>query len=118
DRTMPEEINRLLTDAISQWLFVSEPSGVANLRHEGVPEERIFFVGNVMIDTLLACRQRSETSPILEQLGLARGGAQPPPHAFRRRARAPRGVADPGVLLAGGEPCEERTCPLEPNLPG
>jgi UDP-N-acetylglucosamine 2-epimerase (non-hydrolysing) len=67
---MPEEINRLLTDAISDYLFVSEPSGVVNLRREGVPQERIFLVGNVMIDTLLACRQRCEGSPILRQLGL------------------------------------------------
>jgi UDP-N-acetylglucosamine 2-epimerase (non-hydrolysing) len=71
DATMPEEINRILTDAISRWLFVSERSGVENLRREGVPDERIFFVGNVMIDTLLACRERSERSAILEKLGLA-----------------------------------------------
>ena len=71
DRTMPEEINRILTDAISDWLFVSEPSGVANLRREGVPEERIHFVGNVMIDTLLACRELAGRSPVLEELGLA-----------------------------------------------
>jgi UDP-N-acetylglucosamine 2-epimerase (non-hydrolysing) len=70
DRSMPEETNRLLTDAISQWLFVSESSGVANLRREGVPQERIFFVGNVMIDTLLAFRARSEESPILDDLRL------------------------------------------------
>jgi UDP-N-acetylglucosamine 2-epimerase (non-hydrolysing) len=70
DRSMPEEINRLLTDAISQWLFVSERSGLENLRREGVPNERVFFVGNVMIDTLLACRQRSEESAILADLEL------------------------------------------------
>jgi UDP-N-acetylglucosamine 2-epimerase (non-hydrolysing) len=58
DRTMPEEINRVLTDAISQWLLVSEPSGVENLRREGIPEDRIHFVGNVMIDTLIACRHK------------------------------------------------------------
>src|SRR5215831_15825097 len=45
DRTMPEEINRILTDAISQWLFVTESSGVTNLRREGVAEERIHLVG-------------------------------------------------------------------------
>src|SRR5262245_57032156 len=45
DRTMPEEINRILTDAISDWLFVTEPSGLDNLRNEGVPDERVFFVG-------------------------------------------------------------------------
>jgi UDP-N-acetylglucosamine 2-epimerase (non-hydrolysing) len=70
DRSMPEEINRILTDAISHWLFVTEPSGVVNLRAEGVAESRIFFVGNVMIDTLLACRAASERSAILEDLGL------------------------------------------------
>src|SRR5437868_9519113 len=56
DRTMPEEINRVLTDSISRWLFVTEPSGMRNLRNEGVPENQLFLVGNVMIDTLLACR--------------------------------------------------------------
>lgn len=53
DRDMPEELNRLLTDSISDWLFTSEPSGTENLQREGVPAERIHFVGNVMIDTLL-----------------------------------------------------------------
>jgi UDP-N-acetylglucosamine 2-epimerase (non-hydrolysing) len=70
DRTMPEEINRILTDAISLWLFVTEPSGVENLRREGAPEDRIFLVGNVMIDTLLTCRKLSQCSAILEELGL------------------------------------------------
>src|SRR5207302_220411 len=54
----PEEINRILTDTISQWLFVSEPSGRDNLWREGIHEERIFFVGNIMIDTLIACREQ------------------------------------------------------------
>ncbi len=53
DRTMPEEINRLATDAISDLLLVSEPAGESNLRNEGVPESRIKYVGNVMIDTLV-----------------------------------------------------------------
>ncbi|MGE5199085.1 MAG: non-hydrolyzing UDP-N-acetylglucosamine 2-epimerase [Rhodospirillaceae bacterium] len=53
DRSMPEEINRILTDAVATLLFVTEPSGVAHLRREGVPESRIRLVGNVMIDTLL-----------------------------------------------------------------
>jgi UDP-N-acetylglucosamine 2-epimerase (non-hydrolysing) len=52
DRTMPEEINRVLTDAISDFLFVTEPSGAENLLREGRPEERIFLAGNVMIDSL------------------------------------------------------------------
>ena len=70
DRTMPEEINRLLTDAISDILFVSETSGVENLRHEGVDESKIHFVGNVMIDTLEHNRKKAERSNILEKLGL------------------------------------------------
>jgi len=52
DMSMPEEINRKLTDAISDLLFVTENSGVQNLRAEGIPTEKIFLVGNVMIDTL------------------------------------------------------------------
>jgi UDP-N-acetylglucosamine 2-epimerase (non-hydrolysing) len=92
DRTMPEEINRILTDAISHWLFVSERSGVANLRQEGVPQKRVFFVGNVMIDTLLACLKRSEQSTVLEDLGL---GSRP--YAVLTLHR-PANVDDPRVF--------------------
>lgn len=52
DRTMPEEINRIMTDSIARWLFVSEPSGVQNLLQEGNDKSNIHLVGNVMIDTL------------------------------------------------------------------
>jgi UDP-N-acetylglucosamine 2-epimerase (non-hydrolysing) len=71
DNDMPEEVNRLLTDAISDLLFVSEPSGMANLAREGVAPERAVFVGNVMIDTLLAARDRAQSSTVLATLGLA-----------------------------------------------
>ncbi len=70
DRSMPEEINRLLTDALSDYLFVTEKSGKRNLLREGISEEKIFFVGNVMIDTLLASRKKAASSTILEKLGL------------------------------------------------
>jgi UDP-N-acetylglucosamine 2-epimerase (non-hydrolysing) len=70
DRTMPEEINRLVTDAVSELLFVTEPSGERNLRAEGVPAGRIFLVGNCMIDTLLRFRSRAAGSRVLERLGL------------------------------------------------
>jgi UDP-N-acetylglucosamine 2-epimerase (non-hydrolysing) len=73
DRSMPEEINRLLTDAISDLLFCTEQSGVDNLLREGVPKDKIFLVGNVMIDTLLKNRARAEQSAILETLGLQPG---------------------------------------------
>ncbi|MFQ5654696.1 MAG: non-hydrolyzing UDP-N-acetylglucosamine 2-epimerase [Planctomycetota bacterium] len=70
DRTMPEEINRLMTDALSDLLFVSEPSGAGNLQREGVPDEHVIFCGNVMIDTLLCHRERAASSKILESLAL------------------------------------------------
>jgi UDP-N-acetylglucosamine 2-epimerase (non-hydrolysing) len=71
DRTMPEEINRLLTDAIADFLFAPSSDGVDNLAREGVPPERIHLVGNVMIDTLDMFLRRSEASNILESLELA-----------------------------------------------
>lgn len=70
DRTMPEEINRVLTDALADELFVSERSGVENLLKEGIPEAKIHFVGNVMIDTLLANKAKAERSSILQELDI------------------------------------------------
>jgi UDP-N-acetylglucosamine 2-epimerase (non-hydrolysing) len=70
DRTMPEEINRILTDAISDVLFVTEPSGVANLKNEGIDEHKIHFVGNVMIDTLELHKKTADKSNILVRLNL------------------------------------------------
>jgi len=74
DRAMPEEINRLLTDAISDLLLVSDPSGLEHLAREGVAEEKVVFVGNVMIDTLLKNKVRAASSTILDDLGLTPGG--------------------------------------------
>jgi UDP-N-acetylglucosamine 2-epimerase (non-hydrolysing) len=73
DRSMPEEINRLLTDAIADYLFVTEESGRENLLREGVDAGRIRMVGNVMIDSLEQSRAVWERSDILARLGLARG---------------------------------------------
>jgi UDP-N-acetylglucosamine 2-epimerase (non-hydrolysing) len=70
DRGMPEEINRLLTDAVSTWLFVSEASGETNLLREGVDPARIHFAGNVMIDTLLAQLDRAKALDTVQRLGL------------------------------------------------
>jgi len=67
---MPEEINRVLTDSISDLLFVTEQSGIDNLINEGVDEDKIHFVGNVMIDTLLANKNKAEKSTILDDLKL------------------------------------------------
>ena len=70
DRAMPEEINRILTDAISDILFVTEPSGVANLKREGIDGTKVHFVGNVMIDTLELYREKAAKSSILDNLNL------------------------------------------------
>jgi UDP-N-acetylglucosamine 2-epimerase (non-hydrolysing) len=79
DRSMPEEINRVVTDALSTCLLTTEQAAGENLRREGHADDRIHFVGNVTIDTLLACRQAAGRSPILRQLGLLNGSA---PHAY------------------------------------
>src|SRR5262249_38884892 len=75
DRSMPEEINRILTDAVADFLFVTEESGRVNLMKEGVDPARIYFVGNVMIDALQSSRPRWESSPILHTLGVEPGSA-------------------------------------------
>ncbi len=73
DWSMPEEINRVVTDRLSDLLFTTEPSANENLRREGVPEERIHFVGNVMIDTLLRHRERARALAVPERLGVDAG---------------------------------------------
>lgn len=70
DRTMPEEINRVLTDAISDLLFTTERDADENLLREGIPNQKIHFVGNVMIDTLLRHKEKAASSPVLYYLGL------------------------------------------------
>jgi UDP-N-acetylglucosamine 2-epimerase (non-hydrolysing) len=74
DRTMPEEINRILTDAMADYLFVTEPSGVDNLCREGRSADDVFLVGNVMIDSLLACAEEAIRSRPWAALGLPREG--------------------------------------------
>ncbi len=70
DRTMPEEINRILTDEITDRYFVTEQSGYDNLIAEGKAKEKIFFVGNTMIDTMLAFEKEIETSSVLDELNI------------------------------------------------
>ena len=71
NRTMPEEINRILTDSVADYLFVTEESGMQHLKNEGVADERVFFAGNVMIDSLVRYQEKAKTTTILEDLGLA-----------------------------------------------
>ena len=94
DRTMPEEINRLLTDAVSDFLFITEESGRENLLREGIAPRKIHFVGNVMIDALQASRSRWEQSSILSRLGLGDGD----PYAVLTLHR-PANVDDPLTLM-------------------
>lgn len=94
DRTMPEEINRIVTDALSDLLFVTEPSGVENLAREGVDAGCIHLVGNVMIDSLLRHRDAARRSDVLERLGLS--GV---PHVVATLHR-PSNVDDPARLEA------------------
>jgi len=73
DRSMPEETNRIVTDSISDLLLVSEPSGVEQLRCEGHPDDHIFLVGNVMIDTLRQQLPRAQQSNVPQRLGFTAG---------------------------------------------
>ena len=73
DRRMPEEINRIVTDALSDMLLVSEPAGIENLRAEGRPDDQMHLVGNVMIDTLQQQLEVARSLPVLDELSLSAG---------------------------------------------
>src|SRR5215207_8168772 len=74
DWSMPEEINRMVTDAITNHFFTTSEVAGENLRRAGVGDERIFFVGNTMIDTLLAQQHRFRAPAFWQSAGLAPGG--------------------------------------------
>jgi len=73
DLSMPEEINRMVTDCLTDYFFTTTELANQNLRNAGIPEHRIFFVGNVMIDSLLANRYRFVRPGLWEQIGLQQG---------------------------------------------
>ena len=73
DRTMPEEINRIVTDSIADYLFVTEEAGVKNLRSEGVADEKVHMVGNTMIDSLIFYLEKAEARPTLGDIGVKAG---------------------------------------------
>jgi UDP-N-acetylglucosamine 2-epimerase (non-hydrolysing) len=100
DRSMPEEINRKLTDAVSDFLFVTEPAGVENLRREGIPPEKIFLTGNVMIDSLRRFLPLAKQSSALRDLSLlAEDGNSAAPFALLTLHR-PSNVDDAERLRA------------------
>jgi UDP-N-acetylglucosamine 2-epimerase (non-hydrolysing) len=92
DRTMPEEINRVLTDQISDLLFTTERDAGDNLAREGVPADRVHFVGNVMIDTLLAHRDKARALNVAPRLGLEPRGY------VTMTLHRPSNVDDPNVF--------------------
>ena len=73
DMTMPEEVNRMVTDTISDLLFATSEQGVLNLQKEGVSEQRIHLVGNIMIDTLMSQRAVAEALTTYESMGVGKG---------------------------------------------
>jgi UDP-N-acetylglucosamine 2-epimerase (non-hydrolysing) len=92
DRSMPEEINRLVTDALSDLLFVSEASGMLHLKQEGIPEEKTHLVGNIMIDSLVRMLPKA-----LQQQSASRLGVEPGQYALLTLHR-PSNVDDPVIL--------------------
>jgi UDP-N-acetylglucosamine 2-epimerase (non-hydrolysing) len=92
DRSMPEEINRLVTDSLSDLLLVSENSGLLNLQHEGVPAEKVRLVGNIMIDSLVQMLPKA-----LERQAAAHFGLGPENYALLTLHR-PSNVDDPATL--------------------
>jgi UDP-N-acetylglucosamine 2-epimerase (non-hydrolysing) len=92
DRSMPEEVNRIAVDHLSDWLLTPSDDADANLAAEGLHGPRVWQVGNVMVDTLLHNLRRSEESDVLERLGIPDGG-----HALWTMHR-PSNVDDPFVL--------------------
>lgn len=74
DRTMPEEVNRIITDELSDYFFVTENSGMQNLRAEGLDSGNAFMIGNTMIDTLVAFEDQIDKSNILSEHGIDAGG--------------------------------------------
>lgn len=94
DRTMPEEINRIVTDSVADMLFTTEESGNRNLRREGVSEDKIHFVGNTMIDSLVHCLKLLDVSPACGPLADAKTTSY-----FLATIHRPSNVDDPVQLL-------------------
>jgi UDP-N-acetylglucosamine 2-epimerase (non-hydrolysing) len=124
DRRMPEEINRVLTDQLSELLFTTEAAAEANLRREGVAASKIHFVGNVMIDTLLANRARANALAMTSRFGvrpkayvlmtLHRPSNVDDPAAFERLAHAIERVAEDYPVIF---PVHPRTRPVLDRSP-
>lgn len=95
DRSMPEEINRIVTDSLSDFLFTSCEDANENLKKEGISQEKILFVGNVMIDTLIRYREKAAKSKLLYQLCSRK---EEPIKEYKQAADGCNSVCDYGVL--------------------
>jgi UDP-N-acetylglucosamine 2-epimerase (non-hydrolysing) len=94
DRSMPEEINRILTDCLSDFLFTTEESGNQNLRREGIAEKKIHFVGNTMIDSLVDCQKLLDQSTVTGPFAALDGAPY-----FLATIHRPSNVDDPPQLM-------------------
>jgi UDP-N-acetylglucosamine 2-epimerase (non-hydrolysing) len=119
DRAMPEEVNRVITDHVSDLLFVTEESGIQNLKNEGIAEDKVYFVGNTMIDSLLTYKDKAEKSEVLDKLGLrSHSLGQEPGKGVSRYAlltlHRPSNVDDRNTFLSILEGLEELSdsCPI------
>ena len=101
DRTMPEEINRIVTDCLSSYLFTPCREAEQNLEREGIDRAKVFFVGNVMIDSLLACGEKASSSDVLERFELKKSGY------VVLTLHRPRNVDDRGNFMKVLEALEE-----------
>lgn len=93
DRTMPEEVNRVVADVLSDVLFAPSEDAVENLKKEGISSDKIHFVGNVMIDSLQASLERAEASTVLNEFSVEPGSF------FLATLHRPSNVDDPDTLL-------------------
>ena len=121
DRTMPEEVNRVLTDQIADLLFTPSPDADANLLREGVAADKIARVGNVMIDTLAAHLTAARGRGIVERLGLPRRRLRPgdaPPARQRGRRGEPARGDGRAARRSGAHPRGVPHPPADPAQPG
>ena len=99
DRSMPEEVNRVLTDQLSTWLYTTERSASGNLAREGISEERVHFVGNLMIDSLLSALPKAvSAAELFQRMGLDREWASAPPGYAAVTLHRPANVDDEQTL--------------------
>jgi UDP-N-acetylglucosamine 2-epimerase (non-hydrolysing) len=114
DRSMPEEVNRVLADHLSDLLFVTERSGCENLRNEGIGPNAVHLVGNTMIDSLLALTRKAEASNMLERLGFrtradSRSGRSPAVRYALLTLHRPANVDSPEGFVSILDGLEELT---------